>query len=87
MNWDQIRELHPQSWVVVEALEAHTENGQRIINVMSLHDVCGSDWKSAWERYKELHAADRWKEYYVLHTDRVELNIGVVDTFGRRMEQ
>ncbi|MCI0712408.1 MAG: hypothetical protein L0154_19795 [Chloroflexi bacterium] len=65
------------------ALDGRTEKGQRIINSFALMDVCGEDWKAAWERYKELHAADKWKEYYVLHTDREELNITVQDEFRR----
>jgi hypothetical protein len=85
MNWQKIRELHPHNWVVLLALDGRTEKGQRIINQFALMDVCGEDWKAAWERYKELHAADKWKEYYVLHTDREELNIGVMDAFGRKV--
>jgi len=41
------------------------------------------DSKAAWAHYLKLHHADKHREYYVLHTDRVELNIGVMDTFRR----
>lgn len=84
MNWEKIRELHPSNWVVIHALDGRTENGQRIITQFAVMDVCGDDWKAAWERYKELHAADKWQEYYVLHTDSEELDIGVIDSFGRK---
>jgi hypothetical protein len=83
MNWEKIRELHPGNWVVVLALDGRTEKGQRIITRFALMDVCGDDWKPAWERYKELHREDKWKEYYVLHTDREELDITVQDGFRR----
>ena len=43
----------------------------------------GADWKPAWERYKALHHADPQREYYMLHTDREVLDIGVIDSFGR----
>jgi len=86
MNWQKIRELHPGNWVVVLALDGRTEKGQRIIDQFALMDVCGENWEAAWERYKELHAADIWKEYYVLHTGREELNIRVQDAFRRPVE-
>lgn len=85
MNWQRIRELHPKNWVVVEALDGRTENGKRVIEQMSLHGVHGDDWKPAWEQYKTLHHTDKMREYYVLHTDREHLNIGVLDAFGRRV--
>jgi len=37
----------------------------------------------AWEIYEKAHQADLNREYYVLHTDREELNIGIIDAFGR----
>lgn len=78
MDWQRIRELHPHNWVLVEALDGRTEGDKRIINQMSIHGVHGDDWKAAWEQYKELHRADKWREYYPLHTDREELEIGVI---------
>jgi hypothetical protein len=85
MNWQRIRELHPHSWVVVEALDGRTENGKRLIDTLSLFGVHGDDWKGAWQEYKILHHADKSRELYVLHTDREELNIGVLNLFGRQV--
>ena len=83
MNWQQIRELHPRSWVVVEAQDGRTRAGKRIIDSFSIFGVHRDNWKAAWEQYKTLHHADKWREYYVLHTDNVELEIGVLDAFMR----
>ena len=83
MNWEQIRELHPHSWVVVEALDGRTENSKRIIDTLSLLGVHGDDWKAAWEQYKELHRANRHREFYPIHTDREEMDIEVRDAFMR----
>jgi hypothetical protein len=85
MNWQRIRELHPHSWVLIEALDGRTEGGERIITQMSIHGVHGDDWESAWEQYKALHHEDKWREYYPIHTDREEMDIGVIDAFGRRV--
>jgi hypothetical protein len=82
MDWQQIREQHPNKWVVVEALNAFTRGAERVIDELVLVGVF-DHWKSAWQEYTALHHADKWREYYVLHTDRVELNIGVIDSFGR----
>jgi hypothetical protein len=82
MNWQQIREQYPNRWVVVEALNAVTQGAQRVINELALDGVF-DDWESAWREYTSLHNADKWREYYMLHTDRAELNIGVIDSFGR----
>lgn len=82
MDWSQIRQHYPGQWVVVEAFDAYTEGDQRVIprlEVIGVHD----DWRSAWEHYKQLHHADRLREYYMLHTDRTELDIGVMDGFRR----
>jgi hypothetical protein len=78
--------LHPHCWVVVEALDGRTEGNKRVITQFSLYGIHGDDWKAAWDHYMELHQADKWREYYPLHTDREELDIGVLDAFGRRIE-
>lgn len=86
MNWQKIRELHPDNWVVIEALDGRSENAQRIIEQMSVHGMHDNDWKPAWEQYKQLHRADKIREYYVIHTSREEMNIGTLDVFGRQVE-
>ena len=83
MNWQEIRDQYPHRWLVVEAFDAYTEGAQRIANHLEVVGAFADDWKPAWEQYKRLHAADRRREYYVLHTDRPELNIGVMDMFRR----
>jgi hypothetical protein len=82
MNWQQIRDQYAHRWIIIEATAAHTEGDQRILTRMEVVEVFADEWQPAWERYKSLHQADRVREYYVLHTDRPELNIGVLDTFG-----
>lgn len=83
MDWQTLRTQYPHSWLLVEAFDASTEGDQRIIPHLELIASFGSDWDAAWERYKSLHHADRRREYYVLHTDRETLDIGVIDAFGR----
>lgn len=83
MTWGEIRTQYPESWVVVEAFGAFTENGKRVIDHVELIASFGDDWERAWERYKSLHHADKRREYYMIHTHREEMDIGVIDAFGR----
>lgn len=83
MNWHELRASHPHSWLVIEAIDAFTENSQRIIPQLTFIASFGDDWQAAWDRYKTLHSADKHREYYVVHTDRETLDIGVIDSFWR----
>lgn len=83
MTWEQIREQYPHRWVVIEALDAHTDGDRRVIDRLILVADFSDDWKPAWERYKSLHHASPEREFYMLHTDREQLDIGVIDNFGR----
>jgi hypothetical protein len=83
MNWQQIRETYPGNWVVVEALNAHTEGVNRVLDQLELVAAFGDDSHAAWAHYERIHKSDRTRELYVLHTDRQDLNIGILDTFGR----
>src|SRR5215510_458713 len=83
MTWQEIRNQYQHSWLLVEALNAYTEGAQRIIPHLNVIKNFDDDWRAAWEEYKHLHHLDKYREYYVLHTDRVELDIGVLDAFGR----
>ncbi len=87
MNWQEIREQYPHRWLVVEAFGAYTEGAHRIVNHLEVVGVFEEDWKPAWEHYKRLHQAAKEREYYFLHTDRTELNIGVMDEFRRVVEE
>lgn len=85
MTWQEIREKYPNCWVLVEAFGATTENGMRVINTLIPLGEFGDDYKPAWDRYKALHQLARERELYVLHTNREELNIEVLDGFGRKL--
>jgi hypothetical protein len=82
MTWQEIRDKYPDRWVVVEALGAFTQDGQRVIPNLQPIAVFGEDWREAWNAYEALHRADKWREYYPLHPDRQELNIGVLNNIG-----
>jgi hypothetical protein len=74
MNWENVRENYPNQWVLVEAIEAHTESGKRILEQLAVLNTF-PDSLIAMRSYKELHKKSPNRELYVLHTDRKALDI------------
>ncbi|MEO6951366.1 MAG: hypothetical protein ABI321_06095 [Polyangia bacterium] len=74
MEWRDIRNLHPDRWLVLEALEAHSEGGHRVLDQLAIVEVC-SDGATAHKRYRELHHAQHERELYFAHTQNVDLLI------------
>jgi NAD dependent epimerase/dehydratase family enzyme len=83
MTWDDVRHMHPDTWVLVEAIGAYSQGAERVIHQIELIDTFGAHWESAWEAFKVAHHEDKNREFYVLHTARPILDIGVIDVFGR----
>jgi hypothetical protein len=74
MNWEKVRENYPNQWVLVEAIEAHSESGKRILDQLAVLNTF-PDSLIAMRTYKELHKKSPNRELYVLHTDRKVLDI------------
>ena len=74
MRWAEIREQYPNQWLIVDALEAHTEGDRRKLDQMTVVEVC-SDGAAALSRYQELHRQHPQREFYFVHTAREELDI------------
>ena len=74
MKWAEIRRHYPDQWLLIEAIEARSEAGQRILDdiaVVAVHP----DSVTAMKRYTSLHHEAPQRELYVCHTDREELEI------------
>ena len=74
MKWEDIRAHYPTQWLLVEALKAHTEATERIIEDMAVIESF-EDSQQALQGYANLHRAHPQRELYVLHTTRDALNI------------
>lgn len=83
MKWQQIREHHPEQWLLIEAVKAHTEDDQRILEEISVIDeyTCSQD---AMQAYRNLHLEDPEREMFVVHTSRSELDIKIRRWVGLR---
>ncbi len=74
MKWPQVQQAYPNQWLVIEALEAHTEDSQRHLDSISVLESC-SDGKSAFQIYQRFHEAHPFREFYFVHTARETLDI------------
>ena len=74
MKWSEIRHRYPDQWLLIEAIEARSEPGQRIVEDIAVLDSY-PDSVSAMKRYTSLHHEAPQRELYVFDTDREELDI------------
>ena len=75
MLWPEIRKVYPNQWLIIEALEAHTESGNlRQLDRLAVVERC-SDGSMAMQRYRHLHRQYPHREFYFVHTSRAELAI------------
>jgi hypothetical protein len=74
MRWDEVQEKFPDEWVVFEATEAHSKDGFRCVESVTIIDRY-EDSIEAMHRYKEIHRNQPAKEIYFLHTSRPNLKI------------
>ena len=74
MNWNQVRQQYPGQWLVIEALDAHSENNHRHVERMAVVVTC-SDGSQALQSYFDLHHQYPEREFYFVHTNRADLEI------------
>ena len=75
MQWYEIRQSHPNQWLVIEALEAETDaHQQRQLKRIAVVESC-SDGNAAMRSYRQLHQQYPLREFYFAHTSRELLDI------------
>ncbi len=74
MQWNDIRRHYPNQWLLLEALQAHTEGNQRILEQLAIV-AAYSDSQSALDGYAQLHREAPTRELYVFHTSREHLDV------------
>jgi hypothetical protein len=70
MKWAHICQQHPHQWLLIEAITAHSEANQRILDDIAVVDVF-PDSVTAFQRYQSLHREAPHRELYVLLDDQV----------------
>ena len=74
MRWPDVRGAHPDQWLLIEALEAHTADHRRVVDRIAVLEVC-PDSATALQRYRELRREHPHRELYFVHTANPELEI------------
>lgn len=75
MLWNDVKKTYPNQWVLIEAIEAHTEGDKRVLDNIAVVGTFGDDNNSAMLEYIKLHRKHKDKELFVVHTSRPELDI------------
>ncbi len=70
MKWEDVRKAFPDQWILLEAIEAYTnEKNERIlVDIVPLEKF--SDSPKAMKAYQKLHHENAGRELYVIHTNR-----------------
>jgi hypothetical protein len=84
MQWSEIRQQYPGQWLLVEAVDAHTEGDQRILDDLSILQSF-TDIKAAMDHYGAVRRKSPFRELYILHTDREALEISETRLLNVRM--
>lgn len=75
MRWTDIRKAYQNQWLVIEALQAHSdEDHHRLLDKIAVVEVC-PDGSAALQSYRKLHQEHPEREYYFFHTSREQLDI------------
>ena len=74
MKWENIREKYPNIWVLIEAIEAESKDGERILNKIAVLNYYETS-EQATKEYIEIHKTFPEKELYVCHTQNENLLI------------
>ena len=75
MKWEDVRQAFPEQWVLIEAVQAYTDDeSERVLEEISLLKRFSKS-PEAMKAYQEIHREDPQRELYVLHTSRKDPNI------------
>ncbi|OLS02682.1 hypothetical protein [Tissierella creatinophila] len=74
MKWNEAVKNYPNKWLLFEAIESYSKEGNRIIKDLSVINSF-DDSRKALEQYSEMHKKDKSREMYVYHTKNKELII------------
>ena len=83
ITYQQAREQYPNQWLVFEALDGYIENEKFVIphfEVIGAFKASGEMWKF----YKNVHQADKSREYGFYHTSNTEMIIEVRHRYSGR---
>lgn len=76
MTWDNLKKLHPHSWVLIENISSTTKLLKKTIEELSVVGIFDHlDSTAALYNYLEMHKKYPERELYVVHTSMETLEI------------
>ena len=75
MQWAEVKQHFPSQWILIEAINATSQDNKRIVDQISVVDTFREDSKEALKKYIQLHRLNKERELYVVHTSRDILDI------------
>jgi hypothetical protein len=74
MTYSEVRQAHPNTWLLLEAFKAHSQDEYRILEDLAVLNVFETSL-DALKAYRELHHINPTRELYVAHSSKPELII------------
>ncbi len=74
MTYSEVRQAHPNTWLLLEAFKAHSQDEYRILEDLAVLNVFETSL-DALKAYRELHHLNPTRELYVVHSSKPELII------------
>jgi hypothetical protein len=74
MQWQEIRQHYPEQWLLLEAIQAHSEGNKRVLDQLAVLGAF-TDSTTALQSYGKFHRVAPQRELYVFHTSRKSLDI------------
>lgn len=75
MKWADVKQKYIDEWLIIEAINARSEDSNRIVEELTVVDTFNNNNNAALRKYVELHKVNPERELYVVHTSRDQLNI------------
>lgn len=83
MKWDEVRTSFPQTWIVAEALKAHSEQHRRVVEDLAVLAAFPRS-ADAMRRQLEIHRAEPGREVLIAFTGWETLEIEEILWAGTR---
>lgn len=83
MKWSEARENYPNKWLLFEAIEAYSIDGQRVVWDISVINAF-VEGREALKEYSDKHKKEKSREMYVYHTKNEKLIIEERNWIGVR---
>jgi hypothetical protein len=74
MVWAEVRAAFPDQWLLLEAIEAHSVPGRRVIEQIAVLEKIEDD-RAIFRRYREVRKKLPGREIFFFHTKNEEILI------------